>query len=684
MILPPPGRANRANVRPFGETPTRAHALALLALVFVAANLLVRIGLMAWEAASGAPSAQPARVLATGLLFDALALTWAILPFALLAWLCPDSARGRRVHAVLASALALLALVAMLLTAASEFVFWNEFAARFNFIAVDYLIYTREVLGNIRESYPVFWMLGALAALAVVIAAVLARTFWQAARGPAPAWPHRALAMVAWGLIAIALGEWVGDEWRQRIASAGDRELAGNGYHDFVRALRNNDLPYADFYRVEPDPAARRALRAEFAEARSTARFLGGQAPGSHPIEREIAPAGPAHARHLILVSVESLGADYVESFGGRPGLTPNLDRLAAEGMMFTRLYATGLRTVRGLEALTLSMPPTPGHAVPMRRSQPRLQSLGSILRDQGYDPIYVYGGYALFDNMREFFGRNGYTVIDRGAIDASEVAHENIWGVADEHLFTLGLREIDRRAAAGTRVFAHLMTTSNHRPFTFPEGRVTLPPGDGRDAAVMYTDWAIGDFVRRARERPWFRDSVFVFVADHTSHGRGRTDLPPENYRIPMVIWAPGFVTPTRVDHLASQIDVAPTVLALLNVSYTSKLFGQDILTEGRHHQRAFMSNYLTVGYLQGDVIVELAPKNRVRVSRADPTDHSPIADDLRDDLVQETVAYYQLAAEAVDPRRAAELARAGDQEADRPHQREHLVNRQPRRDPP
>jgi hypothetical protein len=158
-------------------------------------------------------------------------------------------------------------------------------------------------------------------------------------------------------------------------------------------------------------------------------------------LERHIAAAGHPKPLNVVLVSIESLGADYVESFGGRKGLTPNLNRLAAQGMMFTDVYATGLRTVRGLEALTLSIPPTPGHAVPMRKNNKGFQTIGGVFRDNGYESLYLYGGYSYFDNMNDFFGGNGYTVIDRTAIAKENITHENVWGVADEDLFRQAIR---------------------------------------------------------------------------------------------------------------------------------------------------------------------------------------------------------------------------------------------------
>jgi phosphoglycerol transferase MdoB-like AlkP superfamily enzyme len=390
-----------------------------------------------------------------------------------------------------------------------------------------------------------------------------------------------------------------------------------------------------------PEREARLEMRDEFVEAKSTAAFTDGH----HPLERTITASGTSRQMHIVLVTMESLGANFLESYGGKKGLTPNLDKLADEGLKFTQVYATGTRTVRGLEALSLSIPPTPGHAVPTRKNNKGFQTMGGVLKEQGWEPIFIYGGYSYFDNMKDFFGGNGYTVVDRASLAKSEITHETIWGVADEDLFKMVIRELDARSATAKKAFAHVMTTSNHRPFTYPSGRIDIPSGSSRDGAVKYSDWAIGNFMSEASKRPWFNDTLFVFIADHTSHARGRTDLPPENYHIPLIIYAPGMLQSQTIDAVASQIDVGPTILALLNISYTSQFYGQDILTEGQHHQRALMGNYLTVGHMEDGIVVELAPRRRFRI--LDAKTGKSVADDSKAAAwINETVAHYQTAA--------------------------------------
>ena len=166
----------------------------------------------------------------------------------------------------------------------------------------------------------------------------------------------------------------------------------------------------------------------------------------------------------------------------------------------------------------------------------------------------------------------------------------------------------------------------------------------------MQTTDWAIGQFLAEARKRPWFSDMLFVFLVDHTSHGRGRIDLPPENYRIPMWIYAPTFLAPGRIDEVASQIDVAPTLLSLLNVSYDSHFYGQDIIHQASYHPRAFMANYLTIGYMEDGMVAELGPRQHVRVVRSDSGEEVSPDDPKGASLIDEAISYYQDASSYVE----------------------------------
>jgi phosphoglycerol transferase MdoB-like AlkP superfamily enzyme len=619
--------------------PGRLRLLWVLLLVFLGFNALVRIGLLLFNGELSLLA--PWRLLpamAIGLAFDVGVAAFFVAPLGLLVLAWPNGS-GRWLRVVLLALLLPLA-VLMVFVGFAEFTFWNEFASRFNFIAVDYLIYTNEVVGNIRESYNLPLLLGGVGAMALAAWALAAwrlQPHWAGALGRG----RRALAaLVLCALPPLAVLA-LDARYKEFSADAQANELAGNGYFDFWHAFWANEIDYDRFYKTVGRERAVATLARELAGRRPQV------AVSQRPFDRQIVAPGPVKRLNVVLVSVESFSAEFMAAFGNTRSLTPRVDALAAQGMLFTHLYATGTRTVRGLEALALSVPPTPGHSIVKRPDNDKLATLGEVFKEQGYEPLYLYGGYGYFDNMTAFFSGNGYTVIDRTALQPADIHFENIWGVADEDLFTLTLRELDARNAAGKPFFAHVMTTTNHRPFTYPEGRIDIPSKTGRDGGVKYTDWAIGDFVDRARTRPWFAQTVFVIVADHTHKGRGRQELPIDNYLIPLIIYAPGVVPPARIDTIASQIDVGPTLLALLGMSYRSHFFGHDILTDGVDHPRALMANYQTVGYYQQGRMVELRPNGRVRV--VDATTGREVADDeLSRKLIDEAISYYQLASEA------------------------------------
>ena len=620
--------------------PGRMAGLRVLLVAFLAVNALVRVGLAAFN---GDPSfflpweIVPAMLI--GALFDLGVATFFLLPLALMLACWP--ARFTTALKILLGLALLPISVLAAFVAVSEFTFWNEFASRFNFIAVDYLIYTNEVIGNIRESYNLPLLLSLVAAVGVALWWVTMRRVGPLLSLPAASLGVRARAAALWLLAPVVAFAALDARYKEFSPDAQLNEIAGSGYFDFWHAFRTNEIDYDRFYRTLP------AKRAVFELARELDVERPLVEPSQLPFDRPIIGRGPEKRLNVVLISVESLSADFLTAFGNREHLTPNLDRLADQGMLFTRLYATGTRTVRGLEALTLSIPPTPGHSIVKRPDNSNLFTLGEVFKEKGYEPMYLYGGYGYFDNMNAFFSGNGYTVIDRTALKPEEITYENIWGVADEDLFRLATRELDARDAAGKPFFAHIMTVSNHRPFTYPEGRIDIPSKSGREGGVKYTDFAIGQFIDNARAKRWFDRTLFVIVADHTHKGRGRTELPIENYHIPMIVYAPKLIAPQRVDTIASQIDVGPTVLALLNFSYQSRFFGHDILHEGARHQRALLANYQTVGYYQDGIVVELKPNQRVRVVDA-ATGRVRPADALSAHVTDEAISYYEIASRA------------------------------------
>ncbi|MFQ5483027.1 MAG: LTA synthase family protein, partial [Nitrospinaceae bacterium] len=342
--------------------------------------------------------------------------------------------------------------------------------------------------------------------------------------------------------------------------------------------------------------------------------------------------------------------AEYLGAFGNTFNLTPNLDALAGKSLLFTRFYATGNRTVRGLEAINLSLPPTPGYSVVKRPNNEHLFSLGELFKSQGYLLKFIYGGFGYFDNMNYFFENNGFTSIDRSDFAGNEIDFANIWGVSDASLLAKALQEADLSYATGQPFFNYVLTTSNHRPYTYPDGKIDIPSGTGRWGGVKYTDFAIGQFLEKARRKPWFDDTLFVIVADHCAGGRGRTDLPINNYHIPMLIYAPKLIPPGIMDTLSSQVDVAPTLAGMLGFSYASKFLGKDILRMKKSEGRAFIATYQNLGYYVDGRLVHLAPKEKSEVFQVDDRNHSHLLPTSAPRALQPAISYYQFASILLD----------------------------------
>jgi phosphoglycerol transferase MdoB-like AlkP superfamily enzyme len=603
----------------------------LAAAAFIGVSTLTRLALALRPDVALAGPLDWVRVFGLGLVFDLVAACYIALPIVLWLALAPNRIARSWVHRALVHAVFAALLFGLLLLAVSEWLFWDEFGGRFNFIAVDYLLYTHEVLHNIWESYPVGSVLLVLFALAAAGCFALRRALRQAA---APlSWRAAALGILALGAVVIGSLRWVDSDLKSFSTHDAANELAGNGLYEWFAANHRNELSYERHYAAIPIDEAmalvREALHAD-----------------GEGVERRISSPRPERRLNVVLISVESLGAEFLGSYGNPHGLTPNLDRLAEESLWFSRVYATGNRTVRGMEALSLALPPTPGQSIVRRPNNDKLFSLGSVFEDKGYAVLFAYGGYGYFDNMNAFFDANDYRAIDRRAIPSRSIEFENVWGVADEHLFAQVLGEIDRELALNPArpVFAHVMTTSNHRPYTYPAGRIDIASGSGRDGAVKYSDYAIGKFLDQARGRPWFDDTLFVITADHGANARGTSRIPVDKYLIPLFVYAPKHVQPRRVDRLMSQIDIAPTALGLLDFDYYSKFFGRDVLNSAPESDRAFVANYQTLGYLRGDRLVLLAPKRRTEVFRAG-RDGNPVEPVNDPGALREAIGFYSAA---------------------------------------
>ncbi|NYT86377.1 LTA synthase family protein [Pollutimonas harenae] len=338
---------------------------------------------------------------------------------------------------------------------------------------------------------------------------------------------------------------------------------------------------------------------------------------------------------NLVLIVQESLGAQYVGNLGGA-GLTPELDELAKTAWNFTRAYATGTRSVRGLEAVTAGFPPTISDAVlRLSGAQSNFFTLAQLLKQHGYRSRFIYGGEAHFDNMKSFFLGNGFDELHERS-SFKNPAFIGTWGASDEDMFNKLHGLLAEPPSQPTLTLA--FSVSNHSPWEYPAGRI-VPDGNPAtvENTVRYADWAIGRFFEQAKQSDYWENTVFLIVADHDSRVGGASLVPLRHFHIPALILGAD-VTARRDDRLISQIDLPPTLLSLMGLNTEHPMIGHDLTQTGGG--RAMMQYGENYGYLKDDALIVLEPyKEATQFRYTAPAIYTPIT--LDPDLSREALAH-------------------------------------------
>jgi phosphoglycerol transferase MdoB-like AlkP superfamily enzyme len=559
------------------EASRRFAPAAALAAFYLSLGVVARIVLwVRFGSAADVPALDLPWLLLAGLVNDAVESLYLFAPFVLYLLLVPERWHRARLHRALLLAGTAATVGALIYLAVAEIYFFEEFDARFNLVAVDYLAYPTEVFIDIWEAYPVVQVLAGAVLLGSAITWLLRRRWTAGMQGAVVPLRARVVPFAAFAVALLAAVAWYPTDALSWSSNRVENEIAQNGYSSFFRAAATNEIDYHAYY-ASREPGANLDLLVSSLQAGGGefTRLAEGR------LDRRFPARDDGLGRlNVVLIASESFGASFSKLYGSKRDLTPNFDAYAQRGLWFSNTYASGTRTVRGLEALTASFPPIPTVSILRRPGNDGIATWGRVMRDLGYQTSFLYGGYGYFDNMNAFYAGNGFTVLDRADID--HVRFENIWGVSDEDLFDRAIRHFSEQHARREPFFSIVMTTSNHKPYTFRPGleQIGIPArGGGRAAGVRYADYALGYFLREAEKQPWFDDTVFVVVADHGARVYGKAEIPLRTYEIPLMIYAPKHIKPQRVDALMSQIDVAPTVLGLLGLPYEAPFFGQDVL---------------------------------------------------------------------------------------------------------
>lgn len=345
--------------------------------------------------------------------------------------------------------------------------------------------------------------------------------------------------------------------------------------------------------------------------------------------------------KNLVIILEESLGAQFIGALGDKRGLSPNLDVLSKEGWWFTNLYATGTRSVRGIEAVITGFTPTPARAVvKLPLSQQNFFTIARLLKDKGYNTSFIYGGEKHFDNMASFFYGNGFeTIIDQN--DYSNPKFKGTWGVSDEDLFDRANQTFTKLAEQNQPFFSLVFTSSNHDPFEFPDDKIKLFDAEKatRNNAAKYADYALGHFFSLAKKSNYWDNTLFIVIADHDSRVHGASLMPIKHFQIPALIIGKG-INPRQDNRLVSQLDIPPTLLSLIGISSDNPMLGFD-LTQDRNPNRTFMQFDKTFAYRVGNQVVLLQPKQAPQGYIYNPKTHQLTPAEVPAELKQQALAY-------------------------------------------
>jgi len=365
--------------------------------------------------------------------------------------------------------------------------------------------------------------------------------------------------------------------------------------------LRHEESQFA--YAEVPSQAAITAVRDGMFIAEEL--FVGGEQSTAH---LQIPGTQRDQPINLVIVLEESLGADFVGALGGI-NLTPNLDALQEESIWFENLYATGTRSVRGIEGVITGFPPTTARSVVKQPgAQTGFTTIASLLGSQGYSTAFLYSGEPQFDNMGRFFANNGFQTII-GRHDFTGDVFDGDWGASDGDLFKTADTYF-RKQPADQPFFALLFTTSNHSPFDYPPGG--FEPYNSQAAtvenAVKYADHALGQFIRTAKQSPYWDNTIFLIIADHSDRVYGDELVPINLFRIPALIVG-GPVNPQHISRIASQIDMLPTLLSLMGIESVNPAIGLDQMRTDLSDfpGRAVMQYADKQAYMEGDRVAIL-----------------------------------------------------------------------------
>ncbi len=636
------------------QFPKRFKLLFDFSIWFLVFSFIIRIIFLAWQSSEVSISIiSLLKTLFYGLFFDigVLSFVWLISNFYIA--IVPVKWIGSFADKAIVYLFFTLTVLIFVFTFFAEITFWDEFKCRFNFVAVDYLIYTFEVINNINESYPLVFLVPSMLFITFgILFWFKKRSSFEATFSTKTPFKIRLIIFLITFLVAGFYSSFVKNADAEWSDNRYNNEISKAGIYSFFAELRNSKLDFETFYTTINKEQAFKLVRAKLSN--ENAKFYSNM----FSIRRVITDSSSVEQKpNVVFVLMESMSANFMHEFGNNKEITPFMDKLAQESLLFSNLYATGTRTVRGMEAVTLSIPPTPGSSIVKRPNNANLFTIASVFKQKSYQCNFFYGGDGYFDNMNAFFGGNGFDIYDRGRgsilsdkinakrynITDDEVTFENAWGACDEDMYNKLIQVADKYHAQNKPFLNFIMTTSNHKPYSYPDKKVAILSGTGRNGAVQYADYALQQLFEKAKDKPWFKNTIFVIIADHCASSAGKDEIDVANYHIPAMIFGSN-IKPQKVNKLCSQIDIFPTLFEILHWNYKSNFYGQNVL-ESNFEPRAFLGTYLKLAYMKNDEIMILSNQKKNHFYKWNKANNELKKIPMNNSFLIESICWYQTA---------------------------------------
>ncbi len=293
--------------------------------------------------------------------------------------------------------------------------------------------------------------------------------------------------------------------------------------------------------------------------------------------------------RNVVVVLMESFAGRYTGALGSMDQITPEFDQLSKEGLLFTRFFSNGTHTHQGMFASMACFPNLPAFEYLMQTPEGgnQFSGLPQLLSARQFQDAYVYNGDFAWDNQQGFFSNQGMTHFVGRNDYVNPVVSDPTWGVSDQDMFDRSIVELNQ-LEDDKPFYALLQTLSNHTPYALPDV-LPIEPVTGHGSldlhltAMRYSDWALGEFFKQAKQQPWYKDTLFVVLGDHGFGAPEQmTEMDLYRFHVPMLLLAPGIQEQfgTHNATVASQVDMVPTIMGRLGDDVQHQCWGRDVLS--------------------------------------------------------------------------------------------------------